>query len=131
MTKREVLTYINENFVPTITDEETAASVADYVAKEFAALDKKAANAKVYAAKKRDELDEMAEGIMDIMTTELVPIDLIVEALGDPEATKAKVQARLSKLHKAGKLDKGTINVGAEGSKKRMVVAYSLPVVTE
>lgn len=126
MTKREILTYINDTVIPTIDDATIAAELSTYVSKEFAALDKKAASAKAYAAKKRDELDALCDEILEVMTTDLVPIDVIVAALDNEEVTKAKVQARLSKMHKAGMLAKDSINVAPEGSKKRMAVAYGL-----
>ena len=126
MTKREVLNYIKDELIPTIADAEVAIEVANFVTKELAALDKKAAAAKTYAAKKRDELDDMCNDILKVMTTDLVPIDLIVAAIDNEDATKAKIQARLSKMHKSGLLNKDSINIAPEGSKKHIVVAYGL-----
>ena len=127
MTKRECLTYINDNLIPTITDEVTRNELTDYVAKEIAALEKKAASAKTYAAKKRAENDAMTNAIASVLTTEFQTIDAITAQVDGEDVTKAKVQARLTKLFKAGTIVKDTVNAAAEGEKKRMVVAYAIP----
>lgn len=127
MTKRECLMYVKENLIDTVADAEIHDELVAWVDKEIVALEKKAASAKTYAAKKRAENDAMTDAIVSVLTGEFQTIDTITAQIDGEDVTKAKVQARLTKLFKAGTVVKDTVNAAAEGEKKRMVVAYAIP----
>ena len=127
MTKRECLMYVKENLIDTVADAEIHDELVAWVDKEIVALEKKAASAKTYAAKKRAENDAMTDAIVSVLTGEFQTIEAITAQIDGEDVTKAKVQARLTKLFKAGTVVKDTVNAAAEGEKKRMVVAYAIP----
>lgn len=81
----------------------------------------KAAKAKVKAATKKAEADEMEQAVAAVLTAELQTVDEIVAQVEGEEVTRAKVIARLKKLANAGVAAKDSVKV--EKSKK---VAYRL-----
>ena len=102
--------------------------LVEFCDKEIEALDRKAAKAKETAAKKRAEGDELTERVFAAVGSDPLTIDDIVEILDDEEASKGKVQYRLSQLHRAGRVDKVQVAVGGgENGKARKLVAYCLP----
>lgn len=126
MTQKEILTYINDVLVPTITDTDTANEISEFATKAIAALDKKAVSAKAYAAKKRAETDVLTQQIHDVLTdTPMTAVDIVALVPGE-DVTRSKVQARLKKLVDAGIVVKSQINIAAEGEKKHMVMGYAL-----
>ena len=98
-----------------------ADDVLDFIDRQVALLDKRAAASKERAAKKRAASDELTELIYTMIfeAEDFITADDIVEKIGDEEVTKNKVTARVSKLVKAGRVVKEQIKF-AEGGKKRM-----------
>ena len=91
---------------------------------EIALLDGKADKAKARAAKKKAEGDTLQDEVAALLTGELQTIDAIMEGITDEDATKAKVQARLTKLVNAGVAIKEQVTVEIDGKKtKRMAYA--------
>ena len=97
-----------------------ADDVLDFIDRQVALLDKRAAASKERAAKKRAASDELTELIYTMIfeAEDLITSDEIVEKIGDEEVTKNKVTARVSKLVKAGRVAKEQVKL--EDGKKRM-----------
>ena len=115
MTKVEILGMIKEE----CADNNV---ITEYCDKEIAALGAKAEKAKARAAAKKAEGDELRATVASVLTTEPMIAEDVLAAITDVEdLTKAKVQARLTQLVKAGEAVKTEVTVDG---KKRM--AYSL-----
>ena len=102
---------------------EQATELQEFIAKEIAALDNKAAKAKERAAKNKAEGDALREAVQSVLTEEAQTIDAItgqIEFEG-VEVTRNKVVARLTQLVKADIAEKTEVK---DGSKK--VSAYKL-----
>ena len=126
VTKKDVLsalaTIITEDFEVQVGDVTvTAADVNEYIAKTIDQLNAKNEKAKVRAAEKRAEGDELRAKIAGILTDEFQTGEEITAEIGDPEVTKAKVIARLTQLVKNGEAHKTTIKT----EDNRKVVAYA------
>ena len=101
------------------------ADIVEFCDNEIALLDGKADKAKARAAKKKAEGDALQDEVATLLTGDFQTIDAIMEGITDAEATKAKVQARLTKLVNAGIAIKDQTTVEVDGKKvKRM--AYSI-----
>ena len=101
------------------------AGIVEFCDNEIALLDGKADKAKARAAKKKAEGDALQDEVATLLTGDFQTIDAIMEGITDAEATKAKVQARLTKLVNAGIAIKDQTTVEVDGKKvKRM--AYSI-----
>ena len=101
------------------------ADIVEFCDNEIALLDGKADKAKARAAKKKAEGDALQDEVATLLTGDFQTIDAIMEGITDAEATKAKVQARLTKLVNAGIAIKDQTTVEIDGKKvKRM--AYSI-----
>ena len=101
------------------------ADIVEFCDNEIALLDGKADKAKARAAKKKAEGDALQDEVATLLTGDFQTIDAIMEGITDTEATKAKVQARLTKLVNAGVAIKDQTTVEVDGKKvKRM--AYSI-----
>ena len=98
----------------------TCDDVLDFIDRQVALLDKRAAASKERAAKKRAASDELTELIYTMIfeAEDFITADEIVEKIGDEEVTKNKVTARVSKLVKAGRVAKEQVKL--EDGKKRM-----------
>ena len=98
----------------------TCDDVLDFIDRQVALLDKRAAASKERAAKKRAASDELTELIYTMIfeAEDFITADDIVEKIGDEEVTKNKVTARVSKLIKAGRVAKEQVKL--EDGKKRM-----------
>lgn len=98
----------------------SADDVLDFIDRQVALLDKRAAASKERAAKKRAASDELTELIYTMIfeAEDFITADDIVEKIGDEEVTKNKVTARVSKLIKAGRVAKEQVKL--EDGKKRM-----------
>lgn len=96
-------------------------ALVEFINKEIAAIDAKAAKAKERAAEKKADGDALRETVFGVLTTDAQPIDDIVAAIADEDVTKAKVTARLTQLVKAEKAVKEEVKVG-----DRKVMAYRL-----
>lgn len=96
--------------------------IVNFCDKEIAALGAKAEKAKVRAAAKKVEGDELRATVASVLTNEPMIAEDILAAIPEVEGlTKAKVIARLTQLVKAGEAVKSEVTVDG---KKRM--AYSL-----
>lgn len=102
------------------------ADVQAFIDARIAELDKKAESAKKSAAKKRAAGDELRAQVEATLTDELQTIDAITSQIEGEEITRAKVQARLSQLVKAGIAVKDDVEDG-----KRKVKGYRLAAVDE
>lgn len=102
-------------------EPENAEALVEFIDKEIAAIENKAAKAKERAAEKRAEGDALRATIEGLLTNELQTIAAITKAVGDEEVTPAKVTARLTQLVNAGIATKAQV---AEGSRK--VMGYKL-----
>ena len=114
MTKREAFEKIKADYA---NDQE----MVDFAESELAALDKRAAQAKAYKAKKAAASDELKAKIAATLTGEFQDAETITEAIanGDESITKAKV--RLGQLVKAEEAVKKTIKVDG-----RRVMGYAV-----
>lgn len=97
-----------------------ADDVLDFIDRQVALLDKRAAASKERAAKKRAASDELTELIYTMIfeADDYITADEIVEKIDDEEVTKNKVTARVSKLVKTGRVAKEQVKL--EDGKKRM-----------
>ena len=113
VTKKQYFEALKEmvNGIDTV-GEYPAADVIDFIDKQIAQIDNKAAKAKERAAAKRAEGDELRATIKDVLTDEFQTADAITEAIGDEEVTKSKVVARLSQLVKVGEAVKEKNKIG-------------------
>lgn len=132
-----------EAMVAYFQGEETELTEADFIQfcqEQIADLDKKAAKAKERAAAKKAEADELTEVVFGVLTDEYKTIAQIAEAVAlalpeDAEEVSAqKVTARLTKLVKAGDVEKEQVTVEVEGKKSKKMgykVAAADAVETE
>ena len=109
-------------FAEGITDE----AIIEFCDKEIANLDKKSVKAKETAAKKKAEGDDLADAVLEAMSTEeFEPIADIAARIEGDDVTVAKVQYRLKVLFDNGKVEKQQITVpGGEGQKSRRIQGY-------
>lgn len=87
------------------------AELVEFFNDEIAKLDAKAEKAKVRAAEKRAEGDELYKAVIACVGSEPMTREAVFEAMGDEELTVAKVGARLSQGVKNGELVKSTEKV--------------------
>ena len=127
MTKRDYFNAIS-NAISSMesVDGVAIADVQAFIDARVAELDKKAESAKKSAAKKRAAGDELRAQVEAVLTDELQTIDAIPSQIEGEEITRAKVQARLSQLVKAGIAVKDDVEDG-----KRKVKGYRLATVDE
>ena len=130
ITKRNYFTglvnFANANADLVLTDGDvsiTAADLATFAQKEIDALDKKAAKAKEYSAKKKAEADVLKDAVFAAMTDEFQTIGDIVAAIDIEDATAAKCIYRANALVADGKVEKTDLKI--EG-KKGTVKGYKL-----
>lgn len=102
------------------------AGIMEFCDKEVALLDARAEKSKERAAQKRAEGDELQAAVYAVLTDEPMTRDQVFEALGDTDASIAKVGFRLNALAEAGKANKVTVSVVNEAGKTSKKVAYSL-----
>ena len=101
------------------------ADIVEFCDNEIALLDGKAEKAKARNAKKKAEGDALQDAVLAVITDELQTIaDITAQVEGD-DVTKAKVQARLTKLVNAGVIVKEQVSVEVDG-KKTKKMAYAL-----
>lgn len=128
MEKKTKVVYFTElkDIVTNALGTEAAGEYLDFIDRELGALEKRRANQKAREDKRKAENDEMARAILDMLTDEPATNADILEEINDPEATPAKITARLSKLAREGLVAKETIKV--DGKKR---VAYTRIGYTE
>lgn len=102
------------------------ADIVEFCDNEIALLDGKAEKARARNAKKKAEGDALQDAVLAVITDELQTIaDIAAQVEGD-DVTKAKVQARLTKLVNAGAIVKEQVSVEVDGKKtKKMVYALA------
>ena len=106
----------------------TMDQLAEFANREIELLDNKAAKAKVAAAKKKTEGDELQDAVeMALSTSEFEPIAAIAEKIESEDVTVSKVTYRLTQLVKNGVAEKQEIAVPTgEGNKTRKIMGYRL-----
>lgn len=135
ITKREnyemLLTLLPEMLNAGMIDSAEDAQLAEFLNKELAALDKRAANAKKYASKKKAEADALMELVNSILNEHegAMTIPEIVAKANelDPEiqATPQKLTYRLNKLVEDGLATKEQVSIKTEGKPARKVNSYT------
>ena len=127
MTKRDYFNAIS-NAIASMesVDGVAVADVQAFIDARIAELDKKAESAKKSAAKKLAAGDNLRAQVEAVLTDELQTIDAITSQIEGEEITRAKVQARLSQLVKAGVAIKDDVEDG-----KRKVKGYRLATIDE
>ena len=109
------------------TADYDVAALIEFVQGEQAALARKADKAKVKAAEKKTERDELCEAVAAVLTAEPQTREQITEQIEGDEVTVAKVGARLNKLVAAGDAVKTEVASVSASGKKSTKMAYSLP----
>ena len=89
-----------------------AKDVKEFLEKQVAQIDAKAAKAKERAAKVKEEGDELTKAVEAVITGEFQTADAITEQVDFEDVTKSKVVARLTKLVNAEKIVKEQRKVG-------------------
>ena len=106
-------------------------NLLSFIEKELENLDKRAANAKKYASKKKAEADSLMELVNSILNENesAMTIPEIVAKVNelDPEAqaTPQKLTYRLNKLVEDGLATKEQISIKTEGKPARKVNSYT------
>lgn len=114
------------------TDE--ANQLTTFIEKELENLDKRAANAKKYASKKKVEADELYECANAVLNEAegAMTIPEIVAAINERwemDATPQKLTYRLNKLVEEGLATKEQVSIKVEGKPARKVNAYTAVVM--
>jgi len=129
ITKKDVLFAI-KNLVENGTLEGVSADdVIAYVDTTIAQIDAKAAKAKEKAAEKKAEGDALYDAVAAVLTDEYQTIADILAKVNDPDATTAKVSARLTKLRKADMAHMAKVDV--DGRKLNGYAAGPAPVTED
>ena len=102
--------------------------MVEFATKKLAQLDKRNESAKVRAAKKRAEGNELEALVFGYVTEEGQTRGQIAEAMvaDGHEVTVGKVQARLTALVEAGKVSKEKGKVAGEDGKSKAATFYAL-----
>lgn len=85
---------------------ENATELVEFIDAQIETLAKRAEKAAERRAAKKAEGDELRAQVLGILTDEPQSAQAIVDAIGDPEVSKAKVIARLTALINAGEAEK-------------------------
>lgn len=127
-TKSQKYTHIEAILSQVETTDYDVATLIEFVQGEKAALTRKAEKAKEKAAEKKAERDELCEAVAAVLTAEPQTREQITELVIDqfPEATTAKVGARLNKLVAAGDAVKTEVASVSASGKKSTKMAYAL-----
>lgn len=135
ITKREnyetLLALLPEMLNAGMIDSTEDAQLAEFLNKELENLDKRAANAKKYASKKKAEADSLMELVNSILNEHegAMTIPEIVAKANelDPEAqaTPQKLTYRLNKLVEDGLAVKNQVSIKTEGKPARKVNSYT------
>ena len=136
ITKRENFEALRE-IVKFAAESDEAERLVAFIDKEIESLDKRAANAKKYASKKKAESDELMEIVNTVLNTHegamTIPqiVDVINAEYPDMQATPQKLTYRLNKLVEDGVVAKETVSIKSEGKPARRVNAYSAVAIEE
>lgn len=101
---------------------ENKEDVLSFIDKVVTSIENKAEKAKIKAAEKRANGDELREAVQSVLTDELQTADAILVQIEGEELTKAKIVARLTQLVKAGIATKEDVKT----DDNRTVKAYKL-----
>lgn len=115
-------------------EEGEADLLVAFIDKELENLDKRAANAKKYAAKNKASADALTEAVLDVLTETdaYMTIPQIVAAIdADLGPTPQKLTYRLNKLVEAGNIEKETTSVKEEGKAARKINVYRIKAEEE
>ena len=136
ITKRDnyntMLALLPEMLNAGMIDSTEDARLAEFLNKELENLDKRASNAKKYAAKNKASADALTEAALDVLTEAdtYLTIPQIVAAINangeNADATPQKLTYRLSKLVEAGSIEKETKSIKEEGKTARKVNVYRI-----
>lgn len=94
-----------------------------FIDRELELIENKSAKAKVRAAEKKAEGDELRAAVKAILTTENQTIDEIFGQIEGEDLTRAKIVARLTQLVKTGEAKKEEVK--SEDGKRIMVYALA------
>lgn len=102
--------------------------MVEFATKKLAQLDKRNESAKIRAAKKRAEGNELEALVLGYVTEEGQTRGQIAEAMlaDGHDVTVGKVQARLTALVEAGKVSKEKGKVAGEDGKSKAATFYAL-----
>ena len=102
--------------------------MVEFATKKLAQLDKRNESAKIRAAKKRAEGNELESLVFSYVSEEGQTRGQIAEAMiaDGHEVTVGKVQARLTALVEAGKVSKEKGKVAGEDGKSKVATFYAL-----
>ena len=102
--------------------------MVEFATKKLAQLDKRNESAKIRAAKKRAEGNELESLVFSYVSEEGQTRGQIAEAMlaDGHDVTVGKVQARLTKLVEAGRIAKAKAKVAGEDGKTKQVTVYAL-----
>ena len=114
-----------EEILKTVEHEDSAMLI-EFVQSEASALARKAEKAKTKAAEKKTELDELAQTVLAVLTSEPQGREQIAEQIEDETATVAKVGSRLTKLVNLGYATKTEVSATSASRKKTTRMAYTL-----
>ena len=121
----------NFNSLIELADKAGREDLVEFLNKEIASLEKKAAKAKAAAAEKRAAGDELKDVIASALTSEFASIADITAKVAGEDVTSAKVSYRLTKLVEDGVAEKTEITIKEEGKKARKQVQYRLASAEE
>lgn len=104
----------------------TMDELIEFTGTEIDQLESKAASAQKRAAARKAEGDDLREHVFNVLNDEnLMTIDQIVSAVGQPNVTRNMVVSRLNQLIDLDRVEKDSVSTGGEdGAKSRKIVAY-------
>ena len=130
ITKRDnyetLLSLLPEMLNANLIDSSMDAQLAEFLNKELENLDKRATNAKKYAAKNKADADALTEQIAAVLALEdrYMTIPEIVDIVDSADITPQKTTYRLNKLVEAGRVEKETTSIKEEGKTARKINVY-------
>ena len=127
-TKAQVLAAIIALAKGEDTDVNTA-DIIEYAETTIAQLEAKAAKAKVRAAEKKANGDELRAAVAAVLTDEYQTVEQIAAQIEGEDVTNAKIIARLTALVKAGEAHKTDIKV--DNKTRKAYAAGPAPEETE
>lgn len=130
ITKRDnyetLLSLLPEMLNANLIDSSMDAQLAEFLNKELENLDKRATNAKKYAAKNKADADALTEQIAAVLALEdrYMTIPEIVDIVDSTDITPQKTTYRLNKLVEASRVEKETTSIKEEGKTARKINVY-------
>lgn len=117
-TKTEYFEMIKNALNGEVLSDEQKTEVIDFIDTQITQIAAKAEKAKIRAAEKRAQGDELREAVRSVLTSEFQDTSTILKQIGDEseDLTRAKVSARLTQLVNAGLVEKEQ-QKNAEGKK--------------